>query len=116
MSALLFELCRLRKAETKHGHSAILDNIAYPKNRDISRRINIPTHYCAQYADMRDTVIFETALLIKSEHRNISKNSLRKRKTFFIPLSIADCNVYYCTVSVFIALPSAPLAARARSC
>lgn len=77
MSALLFELCRLRKAETKHVHSATLDNIAYPKNRDISRRINTSTHYCAQYADMRDTVIFET-VLVKSEHRNISENSPRK--------------------------------------
>jgi len=116
MSALLFELCKLRKAETKHVHSATLDNIAYPKNRDISRRINIPTHYCAQYADVRDTVIFETVLLVKSEHRNISENSSRKRKTFFMLPSIAGCNVYYCTVSVFIALPSALLAARAHSC
>lgn len=66
MSDLLFELCRLRKAKTKYVHSATLDNIAYPKNRDISHRINTPTHYCAQYADMCDIVIFETVLLVKT--------------------------------------------------
>lgn len=115
MSALLFELCRLRKAETKHVHLATLDNIAYPKK---SRHflLNQYADTLLQYANMRDIVIFETVLLVKSEHRNISVNSPRKRKTFFMPPSIADCNVYYCAVSVFTALPSAPLAVRARSC
>jgi len=63
-----------------------------------------------RYCNIRDSIIG------KNEHRNISKSSLRKRKTFFMLPSIAGCNVYYCAVSVFIALPSAALAARTRSC
>lgn len=63
MSELLFELCRLRKAETKHVHSVTLDNIAYPKNRDIS----LSNQYTdtllraicgyARYCNTRDSII-----------------------------------------------------------
>lgn len=70
MSALLFELRRLRKAETKRVHSVTLDNIyRSPENRDISSRINTYTDTLlrAICGCVHDTVIFETALL-KSEH------------------------------------------------
>lgn len=63
MSALLFELCRLRKAETKHVHSATLDNIAYPKK---SRHFSLNQYadtlllaICeyARYCNIRDSII-----------------------------------------------------------
>lgn len=63
MSALLFELRRLRKAETKYVHSATLDNIAYPKksryfslNQYADTLLRAICGY-ARYCNIRDSII-----------------------------------------------------------
>lgn len=63
MSALLFELCRLRKAETKHAHSAILDNINLPEksgyfssDQYTDTLLRVICGY-ARYCNIRDSII-----------------------------------------------------------